>query len=121
MTTAKTPAAKKVAAPRKRAARKATAAREGTSAVAPEATSITFVSEGLSDPTNVAGWTFTRPEGADTFVSDGTGPALSKLTPRALENLTFMATDNVTPESEGNTPQARKYWTRVLARHGVTV
>ena len=97
MTTAKT------ATPRKRVAKKAASAPQ---------TTVTAVE--VDDPQNTAGWTFTRPVGAAEFVSNGTGPALSKLTPRALENLTELA-------KEGNTETARKYWTRVLARHGVTV
>lgn len=88
---------------RKTAARKAVSASQ-TSVKAVEA----------DDPQNTAGWTFTRPVGAAEFVSTGNGPALSKLTPRALENLTELATD-------GNTNTARKYWIRVLSRHGVTV
>lgn len=66
------------------------------------------------DPQNAAGWTWERPQGADTFVSTGKGPALGKLTPRALENLTELAED-------ANTNPARKYWIRRLAQYGVTV
>ncbi|QOI67627.1 hypothetical protein SEA_BEUFFERT_260 [Streptomyces phage Beuffert] len=93
---------RKTAAPRKRAAKAVSAPQTTVSATETD------------DPQNAAGWTFTRPEGADTFVSNGNGPALGKLTPRALENLTELAT-------EGNTDPARRYWIRVLARHGVTV
>lgn len=50
----------------------------------------------------------------DGFKSNGRGPGLERLTPRALENLTELA-------REGNTEQARNYWTRQLARYGVTV
>lgn len=102
MTTAKV-AKTATRAPRKTAARKAVSASQ-TTVPAVEA----------DDPQNTAGWTFTRPMGAAEFVSTGQGPALSKLTPRALENLTELAT-------EGNTNPARRYWIRVLARHGVTV
>jgi hypothetical protein len=66
------------------------------------------------DPQNAAGWVWERPQGADTFVSTGKGPALDKLTPRALENLTELA-------QEGNTDSARQYWIRRLATYGVHV
>ncbi|AXG66330.1 hypothetical protein SEA_ANNADREAMY_251 [Streptomyces phage Annadreamy] len=97
MTTAKTATTAK-RAPRKTAAKAQTA----VSAVSTD------------DPQNLAGWTWERPQGADTFVSTGKGPALGKLTPRALENLTELA-------QEGNTDSARRYWIRRLAQYGVTV
>lgn len=102
MTTAKV-AKTATRAPRKTAARKAVSAPQ-TTVSAVEA----------DDPQNTAGWTFTRPVGAAEFVSTGKGPALDKLTPRALENLTELA-------SEGNTDSARRYWIRRLATYGVHV
>ncbi|AXH49370.1 hypothetical protein HWB76_gp030 [Streptomyces phage Blueeyedbeauty] len=102
MTTAKV-AKTATRAPRKTAARKAVSASQ---------TTVSTVE--VDDPQNTAGWTFTRPVGAAEFVSTGEGPKLEKLTPRALENLTELAT-------EGNTDSARKYWIRVLSRYGVTV
>lgn len=48
----------------------------------------------------------------DGFTSNGQGPALDRLTPRALENLKELATD-------GNTDQAKAYWTKVLSHYGV--
>lgn len=93
---------RKTATPRKRAAK----------AVSAPQTTVSTVE--VDDPQNTAGWTFTRPVGAAEFVSTGKGPALDKLTPRALENLTELA-------SEGNTDSARKYWIRRLATYGVTV
>lgn len=92
-----------VATPRKRTAKKTVSAPQAP-----------VPAVEVDDPQNTAGWTFTRPEGADTFVSTGEGPALDRLTPRALENLTELATD-------ANTNTARKHWIAVLARYGVTV
>jgi len=91
----------KVAAPRKRAARKAVSAPQTVAETAP----VTLV-----DPD-----VYVAPTGlTDGFVSNGKGPALDRLTPRALENLTELAT-------EGNTDAARRYWIRRLSQYGVTV
>lgn len=87
----------------KRAPRKATAKPQ---------TAVSAVE--TDDPQNAAGWTWERPQGADTFVSNGKGPTLDKLTTRALENMTELA-------QEGNTETARKFWAGRLARYGVKV
>jgi len=94
--------AKKTAAPRKRAAKKAVS----TPQTAEQTPTVS-----VADPD-----VYVPPTGlAEGFQSDGSGPLLDdRLTPRALENLTELATD-------GNTNTARKYWIAVLAKYGVTV
>ncbi len=84
----------------KTAARKSTAARVSRSKAAPVV---------VVDP-----YVYVPPTGlAEGFQGNGS-VKLDRLTPRALENLTELATD-------GNTNNARKYWISVLARYGVTV
>lgn len=107
MATANT-AAKTARAPRKAAARKAVSGSQ-TAGKAPVVTPV--------DPD-----VYVAPTGrTDGFVSNGTGPALDRLTDRGRANLIELATDKVTPESEGNTPQARAYWTRRLSQYGISV
>lgn len=87
----------------KRTARKTAAKPVSATQTAPETATVSQV-----DPD-----VYVAPTGlTDGFVSTGNGPALDRLTPRALENLKDMAKD-------GNTPQARSYWTRRLAQYGV--
>lgn len=87
----------------KRTARKTAAKAVSTTQTAEQTASVAPV-----DPD-----VYVAPTGlSDGFVSTGNGPALDRLTPRALENLMDMAKD-------GNTSQARAYWTRRLAQYGV--
>lgn len=97
MTTANTAT---VATPRKRAAKKAVS---GPQTVAETVTVSQIDPDVYMPPTGLA----------EGFQGNGNVP-LDRLTPRALENLTELA-------SEGNTNQARKYWISRLARYGVTV
>jgi hypothetical protein len=97
MTTATT--AKKTATPRKRVAKAVSASQtvETAAGVSPDPTDVYVAPTGLSEG----------------FEGNG-NVKLDRLTSRALENLTELATD-------GNTNPARKYWIRVLAQYGVTV
>lgn len=87
----------------KRPARKTAAKAVSATQTTPETATVSQV-----DPD-----VYVAPTGlTDGFTSNGQGPALDRLTPRALENLTELA-------KEGNTDQAKAYWTKVLGRYGV--
>jgi len=75
------------------------------------------VDESKDDPQNSQGWAFKAPRKVRGFKSTGAVSLVrfERLSDRARANLVELAT-------EGNTPQACAYWTRILRdRYGITL